>query len=161
MQFSVAPGPPFHIGAVSIAPGFSKGAQRLLRSGFTRETGRIYSPSELGYITRASLDTGVFSQLEVKPRTSEDNTLAFDITGEAGPRTTLSASLGYETFQGFFIGAEARQVNFMDTGDTMRIKAEYTQRGLNAGIKWLDPAIFDSPFSLNAELAAQSFNIFD
>ena len=49
----------------------------------------------------------------------------------------------------------------MDTGDTARIKAEYTARGINAGIKWLDPAIFDLPYSLDAELAAQSFSVFD
>lgn len=161
VMFIVAPGPLFRIGTVTIAPGFSQGAQRLLRSGFMRASGRVYSPSELEIITRSRLDTGVFSQLEVKSQIGDDNTLDIDITGEEGPRTTLSASLGFQTFLGFFISSEARQVNFMDTGDTVRVKAEYSLRGLNAGVLWLDPAIFDTLYSLDAELAAQSFNVFD
>ncbi len=159
--YHIAPGPLFHVAGVDIAPGFSHGAQRIIRSNFKRATGSIYSPSELEFTTRRALDTDVFSRLDVKPRTGPDNTLVLDITGEEAMRTTLSASLGYETFQGPIIAAEARQVNFMDTGDSARIKVEYTARGINGGIKLLDPAIFDSPYSLDAELTAQAVNIFD
>ncbi len=159
--YDIASGPLFHISDVDIAPGFSKGAQRILRSNFNRATGHIYSPSELELTTRRTLDTGIFARLDVKPRASSDNTLLMDITGEEAKRTTLSASLGYETFLGPIISAEARQVNFMDTGDSARFKAEYTARGINAGIKGIDPAIFDSPYSMDVELDAQSFQAFD
>ena len=52
-----------------LAPSLSKGTQRILRSHFKRETGRIYSPADVEFMTRASLDTAVFSRLDVKPRT--------------------------------------------------------------------------------------------
>lgn len=159
--YHVIPGPLFHIAEMNIDPHFSKGAQRLLRAGFKRTRGHIYSPSELELNTRRMLDTDVFARLNVKPGTGADNTLALDITGDESLRTTLTASLGYETFEGPFIGGEARQVNFMDTGDSVRIKAEYNTHGLNGGIKWLDPAIFESPYSLDVELAAQSLSVFD
>ncbi len=159
--YRISTGPLFRITDVAIASSFSTGAQRIIRSNLKRAIDRTYSPSELEFMTRASLDTGVFSRLDVKPRTNGDGTLALDISGEEAKRTTLSASLGFETFQGAIISAEARQVNFRDTGDTVRVKAEYTTHGLNAGIKWLDPAIFETPFSLDAELAAQSLNVFD
>ncbi len=159
--YHVEPGPVFHITNVTLAPGFSKGAQRILRSNFKRETGRIYSPGEVEFLTRASLDTAVFSRLDVEPGASGTDTLTLHISGTEAQRTTLSASLGYDTFSGAFLSAEARQVNFMDSGDTMRVKAEVTTNGFNAGIKWLDPAIFETPYSLDIELAAQTFNFFD
>lgn len=159
--YRITPGPRFHIANLDIAPGFSHGAQRVLRGSFKRVPGRIYSPAELEFMSRRALDTAVFSKLDVKPRTSGDDTLALDITGEEGPRTTLSASLGYETFEGIFLRAEARQVNFMDTGNAVRALVEHTVRSQRAAIKWRDPVIFESAYSLDAELAAQAVQVFD
>jgi outer membrane protein insertion porin family len=159
--FRITPGPIFRISEVDIAPGLSKGAERIIRSGFSRASGKAYSPSELEFLTRKSLDSGIFSRLDVKPIPSADNNLKLDVSGEEAPRTTLSASLGYETFLGPFARAEARQVNVMDTGDSASVRAEYTTRGTNIGIKWLDPAILESAYSLDAELGAQSLFFFD
>lgn len=159
--YRVTPGPVFHIAGVDIAPEFSKGAQRILRSSFKLAPGRIYLPSELEFMTRRSLDTAIFSKLDVPPVSGADHTLSLDITGEEAPRTTLSASLGYETFLGAFFRAEARQVNFMDTGDSVRASAEYSAGRQYAGVKWRDPAFLDSPYSLDVELAGQGVQVFD
>jgi outer membrane protein insertion porin family len=159
--YRVTPGPIFHIGSVDISPGFSQGAQRIIRSNFNRISGDVYSPTELEFLTRHSLDTAIFSRLDVKLVPDANHLLGLDITGEEGPRTTLSASLGYDTFLGPFARAEARQVNVRDTGNSARIKAEYSSRGASVGFKWLDPAFLESAHSLDAEVAAQTFSFFD
>ena len=159
--YRVTPGPLYRIGSVDIDPDLSKGAQRIIRSGFNRAVGHVYSPAELEFITRRSYDSGVFSRLDVKTVPSADHTLTLDIAGEEAPRTTLAASLGYDTFLGAFARGEVRKVNFMDTGDAASIRTEYTTRGTNVGLKWLDPAFLESAHSLDAELAAQTFYFFD
>lgn len=162
VEYRVVPGAQFNIAEVEISPGFSRGAQRILRSAFRRAAGRVYLPSEVEFMTRRTLDTEIFSRLDVKVKpSSADNTLTLGIAGTEALRTTLSATIGFETFTGPFIGAEARQVNFMDSGNSVRIRAEYTARSVNGGIQWRNPAIFESPFSLEVEIAAQSFAPFD
>ncbi len=160
-EFHVTPGVRFRIAQVEIAPGFSAGAQRLVNAGFTPAKGKIYSPAVLEVMNRRLLDTEVFARLDVKPRAIGEDTLALDLSGEEAKRTTLSAYVGYETFQGPIFGFEDRQVNFMNTGDALRIKAEINGRGYNGSVKWIDPAIFNSAWAFDAEIAAQTFSVFD
>jgi outer membrane protein assembly complex protein YaeT len=161
VTYRVDPGPLYRIGQIDIAPAFSRGTRRILRSSFKRAAGHLYSPSELEFLTRHSLDSAMFSRLEVDLEPNADNTLTLDITGEEAPRTTLTASLGYDTFLGPFARAEARRVNVMDTGNSMRFRGEYSLLSKSAAIKWLDPAFLESAHSLDTELGAQSFTIFD
>ncbi len=59
------------------------------------------------------------------------------------------------------VGAEWRHANLWDTGDALRLKAEMNGRGIDSGIKWVDPAFLNSAFSLDVDLSAQTFTFFD
>ncbi|MEZ0387235.1 MAG: autotransporter assembly complex family protein, partial [Verrucomicrobium sp.] len=155
------PGPIYEISSVEIAPGFSTGAERLIRASFKPAVGTTYSPPELEIMNRRLLDTGVFARMELEPVDQPDGTLALRVRGEEGMRTTLGLYGGYETFQGPIIGAEVRKVNFMNSGNSASAKAEYTGRGINASLKMLDPALFGSRYSLSSEVGAETFSIFD
>lgn len=159
--YQIQAGPVYEISAVEIDPKFSAGAQRLIKASFKPAVGTTYSPSELEIMNRRLLDTGVFARMELEPVAQPGGTLVLQVKGEEGMRTTVGFYGGYETFQGPIIGAEVRQVNFMDSGNTASAKAEYTGRGINGSLKLLDPALFGSRYSLAAEVGAETFSIFD
>ncbi len=161
VHFHIAPGPLFRIVRVETVPGFSKGAQRLIRSSFMPAVGKIYVPADLEVMHRRVLDSDVFSRLDVTPRPHADGTLTLELSGEEALRKRLSAYAGFETFLGPIIGAEYREVNFLDTGDALRLKAEITGKGFNGAIQVIDPAIFNSSFSLDAELSTENIAVFD
>jgi outer membrane protein assembly factor BamA len=51
-------------------------------------------------------------------------------------------------------------VNIWNTGDTLRLKASY-EAGFEGSVRWIDPAIFNSPYSLDTELSAQTISLYD
>ena len=159
--YQITPGNLFRVAGVSVAPGLSKGAERIVRASFKRTMNRTYSPADLELMHRQALDSDVFSRLEVTPKVLTDDTLTLEITGTEGPTRTFAAYAGYETFQGPIIGGEIRKVNWLDSGRSVQVKAEYTGVGINGGIKLFDPALFNSPYTLNMALTADSQEIFD
>ncbi|TLD72787.1 hypothetical protein FEM03_01575 [Phragmitibacter flavus] len=161
VSFLVVPGPVFRVAEVQVSPDFSKGAQRLINASYRRALGRVYAPTDMELLHRRLLDTEVFGRLEVTPEQLGHDSVRLVLTGDEAKRITLSAYAGYETFLGPVAGVEARHVNIFDWGDTLRIKAEGTGRGFNGGLLWLDPAILNSANTLEAELEAQTFTIFD
>lgn len=161
VQYEVRPGKRFRVVGISVAPGFSKGAERLVRSSFKRSVDKVYSPPDLELMHRQALDSEIFSRLDVTPRRMTDDTLTLELSGEEGKTRTLAAYAGFETFRGAIIGAEFRKVNIFNSGNSAQIKAELTSVGINGGIKLFDPAILNSPYTLNLSLDADSQEIFD
>lgn len=161
VRYEVKPGAVYRVRELKLAPHFSGGAQRLIQASYKRALGRVYSPTDLELLHRRVLDTEVFGRLEVTPQAVDGDELVLELTGEEAKTLTLSAYAGYETFLGPVGGLEARKVNVFDSGNTVRVKAEGTGRGLNGGVLWLDPAILSSAYALEAEIAAQTFSIFD
>lgn len=161
VELTVLTGPVFRVAGVAISPEFSRGATRLIKSSYRRSLGKVYSPADLELLHRRLLDTEMFARLEVTPSELDNDELTLELSGEEAKRITLSAYVGYETFLGPVAGVEARHVNIFDWGDTARFKLEGTGRGFNGGLLWLDPAIFNSAQTLEAELSAETFEIFD
>ncbi len=151
----------FRVAGISVGPGFSKGAERLVRSSFKRAVNRVYSPTDLEVMHKQALSSDMFSRLDVTPKVMTDDTITLELTGTEGPTRTMAAYVGYETFRGVIIGGELRKVNIFNSGNSAQIKAEYSGVGLNGGVKVFDPAVFNSPYNLNLELLADSQDIFD
>ena len=157
----VEPGQRHRVATLTLSPDFSRGAQRLIRSGFKPIIGKYYVPPNLTLLNRRLLETEMFSRLDVTPRPLGNNMLDLEITGKEGPRRRLGLYGGFQTFQGYVVGAEWRHANLWDTGDALRLKAEMNGRGIDSGIKWVDPAFLNSAFSLDVDLSAQTFTFFD
>ncbi|MDB6003541.1 MAG: hypothetical protein JWR15_528 [Prosthecobacter sp.] len=159
--FHVVPGRQFRITGIEAAPGLSKGAQRLAESGFKRAVNRVYSPAEIDVMHRRVLNSEVFSRLDVKATPTGPDTMTLRIAGEEAMTRRVSVYGGYETFLGPILGLEWRKVNWMDTGDAIRAKAEINGQGFNGDLAWIDPDFLGSSSSLEAGLRAESQKIFD
>ncbi|MDB6135658.1 MAG: outer membrane protein assembly factor [Verrucomicrobiales bacterium] len=155
---TVLPGELFHVTEVRLNKGLSNGAQRVARSVFLTATQQRYAPETLDLLHRRALDTGIFDRLDVEPAVLSSNTMALQITGQEAKPKTLGFFGGYETFKGPFLGAEARHVNFMDTGDSVGVRAEASTVGLDGSLQWTDPAIFGSRNVLAVSLNAETFS---
>lgn len=160
--YRIIPGERYRIEQVEISPAFSRGATRLIRSSFKRAEGTIYSPSDLEVMHRRLLDTEVFSKLEITPVSDENaHTLVLQLTGEEAKRKRLAVFGGYQSFVGGIAGVELRAVNLFDTGHAGLLKGEINALGLNGEVRWMNPALFNTGFSLNTAVAAESRTYFD
>ena len=161
VSYHVLPGGLYRVTKLEIAPEFSNGAERLTRSSFNVALGRQYIPKDLELMHRRTLDSEVFSRLNVTPEPHADGTMTLKITGEEAMTRRVAVYGGYETFQGPILGFELRKVNLWDTGDAVQFKGEISGAGWSGGIKWIDPAIFNSPNSFDVELKSANTTFFD
>jgi outer membrane protein insertion porin family len=161
VAYTVEPGSQFRIAGIELAPDMSNGAQRIARSGFKRSVGDVYSPADLDVMHRQVLDSEIFARLDVTPRPIGDDTMVLEISGDEAKTRRYSAYAGYETFRGPVIGVESRKVNWNDTGNALRLKAEANGVGFGGGVTLIDPAVFNSAYSLETELGAETEAVFD
>lgn len=160
VSFHVAPGTQYRVTEVEVSDTFSKGAQRLVKSSFAPALGRMYKPGGIEIMHRHALDTEVFARLNVSAEPADDGTMKLALSGEEGPRKRLALYGGYETFQGPIVGFEARHLNIFDTGDAAQLKAELNGLGWKGGVKWIDPAIFNTANQFDLDLSSESVTFF-
>lgn len=161
VSYNVVPGAQFRVTGIELSPELSKGAQRLAQSGFKRSVGKVYSPADLDVMNRQVLDSEVFARLDVTPRPVGEDTMVLEVSGDEAKTRRYSAYAGYETFRGPVIGVESRKVNWNDTGNALQLKAEANGVGFSGGVTLIDPAVFNSPFSLQTHLGGETEAVFD
>ncbi len=160
---AVETGQRYFVSKVHAAEEFSRGAQRIINAGFHPAEGRVWSTPDLELMQRRVMDSGVFSMLEVEPVNIIEQQAMLDLmmSGKEAPRRTLGVFGGYETLKGAILGVEWRHVNFADTGNTVRLRAGYEAGGFEGGVRWIDPAIFNTTYTSDTELSAQTVSLYD
>ncbi len=159
--YHVVPRNLFRIAGISVAPGFSKGAERVVRASFKRSVNKVYSPADLDVMHRQALKSDVFSRLDVTPKKMTDDTITLELTGEEGPTRTRAAYVGYETFKGPIVGGELRKVNLFNSGNAGQLKAEWSGVGITGAARLTDPAVFNTSHTMDLSLYADGQDIFD
>jgi outer membrane protein assembly complex protein YaeT len=154
--FTVIAGPIHHVEQIEIDPSFSKGATRLVRSAFRPTIGHPFDSQRMELAYGRIVDTGMFEHLDMDPR-PDNGALSLHFTGEQAKRSSVGVSVGFDTFLGGILGLEYKNVNFWDSGGTMRVKAIGTQLGYTAGIQWKNPAWFNSAWALSVDLMPETF----
>jgi len=160
---TVVPGPVYLVKRIEAGETFSRGAQRIINAGFRPAEGQVWSTADLELMQRRVMDTGVFSTMDVTPESisEEQAALVLRISGTEGMRKTLGIYGGYETLKGPLLGLEWRHVNFANTGDTLRLRLGWEAGGPEAGVRWINPAIFNSAYTSDTELSALTTSAYD
>ncbi len=157
LTFTMVPGPIHHVQQLDIDASLSKGATRLVRSAFWPALGHKYDSKRMEAAYGRIVDTGLFEHLEMNPTPDDDEGLILHFTGEEAKRSSIGVAVGFDTFLGGILGLEYKNVNFWDSGGTLRVKAMGTQLGYLAGIQWKNPALLSSPWALSIDLMPESF----
>lgn len=157
VQFTAVPGPLHKVAELQLDPKFSHGATRLLRTSFRSAVGHVYDSQRMEGSYNRLIDTGIFERLEMEPKVAGEGELALAFSGEEAKRTSIALSGGYDTFQGPILGVEYKNVNWMDSGNTLIANVLGTSLGFQAGVQWKNPAIFDSPYSLSLGVKPETF----
>lgn len=158
---TVLPGQPYRVAEVRVAEDLGLGAHRAAESIFDAATGQTYAPETIDLLYRRGIATGIFSRLDVVPVALGGNTLALTVQGEEAKPKTLGFFGGYETFFGPIAGVEARHVNFLDSGNSLGLRAELRGTGAIGSLQWTDPAIFSSRNALGLGVGLENFTFKD
>lgn len=159
--YRVNPGIRFRVTSIEVKPGLSRGAQRLVRGSLNDAIGDLYVPGEIEIMHRRTMDTEVFSKLDLEPVAYDDGTMKLVLSGTEAQRGRLSTYAGYETFKGPILGFEGRRVNLWDMGYAAQLEAEASGRGWSSTLKFINPALFDSSYAFDIALSHYTEEFFD
>ena len=157
VQITVAPGPVYHFGDVTVN-GLNKLHPSFVTKRFKGLNGKPYSPDAVDEKFRTLMQTGLFSILQIKPVPVDGDVLQLEISAEEAKSKQIGFSLGYGTYPGGIIGAEYRDRNFMGYGRPVTTSVEVSQRGYKGEIAYEDPFFFDTDFAFKARLGALTFD---
>lgn len=159
----ITPGERVRITQLSIHPGFSRGAQRVLTSRFKPLRGQIYEAEESDFYFKRALDTGMFALLdtEVQPVPGDPAAGILRITGEETQPVTLGFEVGFDTFLGGQAGVTYKNTNWRDSGSTLAAELSYSVAGPVGFVSHTNPALFNSAFASTLRLGVDQFNRFE
>jgi outer membrane protein assembly complex protein YaeT len=157
VQITVAPGPVYHFGDVTVN-GLKSLRPSFVTKRFRGLSGKPYSPDALDERFRTLMQTGLFSILQIKPVPVDGDVLQLEISAEEAKSKQIGFSVGYGTYPGGIIGAEYRDRNFLGYGRPVTTSVEVSQRGYKGEIGYDDLFFLDSDFALKIRLGALTFD---
>jgi outer membrane protein assembly complex protein YaeT len=157
IAFTAVPGALHRVSELQIDEKFSKGARRLVASAFRPALDHTFDSMRMEMAYGRVTDTGIFEHLEMEPKEVAEDALALLFSGKEAKRSSVGVQGGYDTFLGPILGVEYKNRNVFDSGGLFGVKVLGTALGLQAGVQWKNPAIFNSPYALSIEIKPETF----
>jgi outer membrane protein insertion porin family len=145
------PGPLYRFGAIEqqqIPP--ARLRPEFLPKRFRELRGETYDPRKLQAVYNDLILTGLYDSIDLQEIPEPDNTLRLRLTPREAKQKQLRFVLGYQTYDGPFVGAGYRDLNINGYGHIFDIAATYTGRGPSGEISYDNPWLFDSKFGARA-----------
>lgn len=153
VTFRIDPGPVYLFNGVRV-----QGNRDLPESFLERRleplAGHPYNPDLLDKKYRELIQTGLFRDLRIHPVPLEDGRLLLDVQVEEAKPKEFSIGLGYGSFEGPIFSLSYSDLNFHPAGRPISLTAELTGRGYAGEVRYTDPWLFDTDYSLSLRLYA-------
>jgi outer membrane protein assembly complex protein YaeT len=112
---------------------------------FQHLSGQVYDPKKVDETFRELLRTGLFTTLRLSSTALPDNTVRLDFLIEEAKAKEIGFTLGYGTYDGAKVGLRLADKDLFGNGRPLTFSADYSQRGLNTELAFVDPWFLDHP----------------
>ena len=112
---------------------------------FQHLSGQVYDPKKVDETFRELLRTGLFSTLRLSSTALPDHTVRLDFLVEEAKSKEIGFTLGYGTYDGAKVGIRLADKDLFGNGRPLTFQADYSLRGLNAELAYVDPWFLDQP----------------
>lgn len=137
-----------HIGTATV-----NGLDRLNPQFISRRTvllqGQPYAKSSVERIRKELQSTGLFDSLRITPVPNPDRSVTLQIDAQETRQREIGFSLGYGTYEGAIVAAQAADRNILGSGNSAELEIEVSQRGPTANIGYILPWIGSSNYGLS------------
>jgi outer membrane protein insertion porin family len=147
VKFTIKPGALYRFDGVSATNRTPNPRLResFLPRRFQHLQGEIYSPEKVDETYRELLRSGLFSNLRYNPTALPDRTVRLDFTFDEAMAREVGFTIGFGTYDGFKTGIRLADRNLFGNGRPLTLDADYSQRGLDAELMYVDPWFLDNP----------------
>ncbi len=154
INYNIIPGNKVYIGKVIIG-GNARTEDRVIRRDVFLGSGELYNRTSLIESQNALRRTGYFDEVSMKERQVSDNTVDIYVDVKESPTGSIRGGVGYGSSQGFIFDVGLSDKNIFGTGLQGSVSVSRSDNELFGNIGLTNPRVFDSPYSLGANLYAK------
>lgn len=139
------------IGRIEIS-GNTKTRDKVIRRQFQIAEGDTFSATKIQNSETKLKRLDYFEEVQIEPReTKSPEVMDLHVKVKEKLTGSISAGGGYASDEGFFVGGEILQRNFMGRGQYVALRAHLGQETQRYSLSFLEPSLFDSYYSLGAD----------
>ncbi len=160
ITFRIETGELVYINRIDIT-GNTKTRDKVIRREIRLGEGDLYNASLLAFSRQRLMATGFFEEVKIKTRPQGERRMNLVVDVKEGRTGTLTAGVGFSSFESFIGTFQASFGNFMGYGQRVRMNFEISSRRKNAALSFLDNYFLDTDWSFGLDMYAQDQNYID
>jgi len=149
-----------NVGSITIS-GNSRTVDRVIRRELYLSEGEAFSQKDMKDSIDALRRTGFFSDVKIKPRQVSKNLINLLVEVEETSTGSIMGGLSYGSYDGFGVNAGVSDKNFLGTGIELGTTIDYSEKTLNGSLRFYNPRVNDSEYSLGGNVFARKFDYYD
>jgi outer membrane protein insertion porin family len=156
--YNVDPGEKVHINDVIIS-GNSRTLDRVIRRDVYLAPGDIYSLTDFKDSKNALQRRGYFETVDIKQKRVSANKMDLLVEVVEAPTGNLIFGGGYGSYDGWMLNVAINDKNIFGSGLNLGFKVDYSSKAVDYTISLVNPAIYDSKYSGNANIHKEESTI--
>jgi len=149
-----------NVGSITIS-GNSRTVDRVIRRELYLSEGEAFSQKDLKDSIDALRRTGFFSDVKIVPRQVSRDLINLLVKVEETSTGSIMGGLSYGSYDGLGVNAGISDKNFLGTGIELGTTIDYSEKTLNGSIRFYNPRVNDSEYSLGGNIFARKFDYYD
>jgi outer membrane protein assembly complex protein YaeT len=152
VTFRIQPGALYRFGQVKVRNEGGRLDEDFLPKRFAHLQGETYDPEKLDETFREMLRTSLFNNLRISTTARGGQFVDLDLLAEEAPAREVGFTIGFGSYDGASVGVRLGDRNLFGRGRPLSFAADWSQRGLNGELLYLNPWLFDTRFSMRSRL---------
>ncbi len=160
ITINVVPGEKVYINDVIIS-GNTRTKDRVLRREIYLAPGDEFSLTDLKDSVNSLRRTGFFSDVQVKEKRVAKDKIDLLVDVKEAPTGSLVGGIGYGSYDGLLLNASISDRNVFGSGIELSTEIDYSSKSLKGNIRFYNPRVFDSIYSLGGSIYNQKNEFYD
>jgi outer membrane protein insertion porin family len=160
VTYKVRPNSKVNVGNITIS-GNSRTVDRVIRRELYLSEGEPFSQIDLKDSVDALKRTGFFSSVNIIPRQVSSDRIDLLVKVEETSTGSIMGGLSYGSYDGLGVNAGVSDKNFLGTGIELGTTIDYSEKTLNGSLRFYNPRLNDSDYSLSGNVFAREFDYYD
>ncbi|NLY03609.1 MAG: outer membrane protein assembly factor BamA [Campylobacter sp.] len=157
INYVVIPHKEIYVRKVSIL-GNEKTADSVIRREIYLTENQKYNRTDLIDSKNALRRTGYFDEVEITEARVAENQIDLNVEVKEAPTGSITGGIGYGSNDGILLSASLSEKNIFGSGIGGFVSVEKSDDDLSGSIGFMNPRIYNSPYSLSGQIYAKDWD---
>ncbi len=160
VTYMVKPNKKIYVKNITIS-GNSRTMDRVIRRELYLSEGEPFTRKDMKDSIDALKRTGFFGDVKIIPRQVDTDDVDVLVKVKETSTGSIMGGISYGSYDGFGLNAGVSDKNFLGTGIEVGTNIDYTQKSLSGTLRFYNPRIYDSEYSLGGSVYRRKFDYYD